>query len=59
MVEVTRTDQMINGRVGIDYHASSWLDVGVNTRWTRRLNPDSPVIEYDDLSTALTFTATY
>ena len=57
--EVTRTDQMINSRVGIDYHASSWLDVGINTRWTRRLNPESPVIEYDDLSAALTFTATY
>ncbi len=57
--EVTRTDQMMNTRGGFEYHASSWLDIGVDARWGRRLNPTSPVIEYDDISAALTFTATY
>ena len=57
--EVTRTDQLVNGRGSIEYNASSWLDIGVAGRWTRRLNPVTPVIEYDDISASLTFTAKY
>ena len=57
--EVTRTDQVLRAQSLAQYGVSDWMTVELNGRWIRRLNPDSPMIEYDDLSATLSARFSY
>jgi hypothetical protein len=51
--EVTRNDQLIRSQGGIAYKATNWMQVGLKGYWIRRLSPQFPLAEYDDLGGSL------
>ncbi len=57
--EISRDDDVVRARAGLQYNAADWLDIGLNVTWARRASVGNSEIEYDNVIFDVGITGTY